>query len=101
VHPYNKVFLLSLESALKADRHWDPVTQSFAGRPIDGLRTFARIYAGWGVGEEFYRTEAYLKQGYATVEVRGQTPISQVIHALHNAHLAVRFGVESQWTPKF
>lgn len=72
VHPYNKVFLLSLEAALKADRRWIAAAESFCGHPADGLRTFARIYAGWGVGEEFYRTEAYLKLGYVSVEVRSQ-----------------------------
>src|SRR3984893_2790172 len=54
---FNKVFLLSLQRALELD----PV---FAGGfydspPVNGLKAFAAIYAGWGTSEPFYRTEAY------------------------------------------
>ncbi|HLK88054.1 MAG TPA: alpha/beta fold hydrolase [Candidatus Binataceae bacterium] len=54
---FNKVFLLSLRRALELD----PV---FAGGfydrpPVDGLKAFAAIYAGWGTSEPFYRTEVY------------------------------------------
>src|SRR5262249_19222503 len=54
---FNKVFLLSLRRALELD----PV---FAGGfydrpPIEGLKAFAAIYAGWGTSEPFYRSEVY------------------------------------------
>jgi len=54
---YNKVFLLALRRALELD-------PAFAGGfydrpPIDGLKAFATIYAGWGTSEPFYRTEVY------------------------------------------
>lgn len=54
---YNKVFLLALQRALELD----PV---FAGGfydrpPVDGLKAFSAIYAGWGTSEPFYRTEVY------------------------------------------
>lgn len=54
---YNKVFLLALRRALQLD----PAFQGgFYDRPpIDGLRAFAAIYAGWGLSEPFYRTAAY------------------------------------------
>lgn len=54
---YNKVFLMALRRALELD----PV---FAGgyyqhAPVEGLKAFASIYAGWGTSEPFFRTEAY------------------------------------------
>ena len=54
---FNKVFLLSLRRALELD----PVfADGFYDRPpINGLKAFAAIYAGWGTSEPFYRTEAY------------------------------------------
>jgi homoserine O-acetyltransferase len=63
---FNKVFLLSLKRALLLD----PV---FAGGfythpPLDGLKAFAAIYAGWGFSEPFYRTEAFRQFGARTYE---------------------------------
>ena len=54
---FNKVFLLSLRRALELD----PVfADGFYERPpVNGLRAFAAIYAGWGTSEPFYRTEVY------------------------------------------
>jgi homoserine O-acetyltransferase len=54
---FNKVFLLSLRRALELD----PVfADGFYDRPpVNGLKAFAAIYAGWGTSEPFYRTEAY------------------------------------------
>jgi homoserine O-acetyltransferase/O-succinyltransferase len=54
---FNKVFLLSLKRALQLD----PI---FAGGfytrpPLEGLKAFAAIYAGWGFSEPFYRTEGF------------------------------------------
>jgi homoserine O-acetyltransferase len=54
---YNKVFLLSLRRALELDPAFE---DGFYTRPpIEGLRAFSSIYAGWGVSEAFYRTGAY------------------------------------------
>lgn len=54
---FNKVFLLSLRQALQLDPAFE---DGFYTRPpIQGLRAFASIYAGWGVSEAFYRTGAY------------------------------------------
>ena len=52
---YNKVFLLALQRALELD----PVfADGFYDRPpVNGLKAFAAIYAGWGTSEPFYRTE--------------------------------------------
>lgn len=58
---YNKVFLLSLRRALELD----PVfADGFYERPpVNGLKAFAAIYAGWGTSEPFYRTEVYRALG--------------------------------------
>lgn len=54
---YNKVFLLALQRALELD----PVfADGFYDRPpVNGLKAFSAIYAGWGTSEPFYRTEVY------------------------------------------
>jgi homoserine O-acetyltransferase/O-succinyltransferase len=54
---FNKVFLLSLRRALELDPAFK---RGFYDKPpVAGLRAFAAIYAGWGLSEPFYRTEAY------------------------------------------
>jgi homoserine O-acetyltransferase len=64
----NRVFLRSLEAALHADAAWDERAQRFTHRPERGLRAFATIYAGWGVGPDYYRTRAYAAAGYASAD---------------------------------
>ena len=56
---FNKVFLLSLKRALELD----PVFAHgfYTAPPIEGLKAFAAIYAGWGFSEPFYRTEEFRK----------------------------------------
>jgi homoserine O-acetyltransferase/O-succinyltransferase len=58
---YNRVFLLSMGRALRLD----PVFQAgdYTQSPVDGLKAFASIYAGWGVSEAFYRTQVYAAFG--------------------------------------
>ena len=58
---FNKVFLLALRRALELD----PVyADGFYDRPpVDGLRAFAAIYAGWGTSEPFFREEAFRPLG--------------------------------------
>ena len=48
--PHNFVFLEGLKAALTADPLWQD--EWFASPPLRGLRAFARIYAGWGVGRK-------------------------------------------------
>lgn len=60
----NEVFLLSLEAALQADPMYCVQQQRFLGHPEKGLRAFATIYAGWGVGLEYYSTQSYRESGY-------------------------------------
>jgi len=54
---FNKVFLMSLRRALELDPAYNEGYYTRA--PVAGLRAFASIYAGWGVSEAFFRTEAY------------------------------------------
>jgi homoserine O-acetyltransferase/O-succinyltransferase len=58
---YNAVFLNSLKSALKLD----PAFQNgfYTRPPIEGLRAFSAIYAGWAWSEPFYREKLYLSFG--------------------------------------
>jgi homoserine O-acetyltransferase/O-succinyltransferase len=63
---HNRLFLMSLESALLADPTWDG--QRFTGVPERGFHTFARIYASWAASQEFYRRRAYVNQGYRDLE---------------------------------
>lgn len=54
---YNKVFLLALRRALELDPVFDGGYYTRA--PVNGLKAFAAIYAGWGTSEPFFRTEAF------------------------------------------
>lgn len=58
---YNAVFVQSLKSALRLD----PAFQNgyYTHAPIEGLRTFGEIYAGWAWSEPFFREKVYLSFG--------------------------------------
>jgi homoserine O-acetyltransferase len=64
--PHNRLFLLSLRQALTADPHWNG--HGFTGRPEQGLRSFAFIYASWAASQAFYRQERHRALGYSSVE---------------------------------
>ena len=50
---HNLVFLEGIKAALTLDPAWrDGV---FAEQPIQGIRAMARVYAGWGLSQAFYR----------------------------------------------
>lgn len=58
---YNKVFLLALRRALELD----PVYADgfYDHPPVNGLKAFAAIYAGWGTSEPFFREEVFRPLG--------------------------------------
>eukprot|EP00434_Breviolum_minutum_P038536 symbB.v1.2.034185.t1/scaffold4372.1/size40542/1 len=59
---FNIVFLDSLEAALLADKDCDVSTGwTLRGSCQQGLKAFARIYAGWGVPRQFYQKEIWRK----------------------------------------
>lgn len=64
--PHNFVFLEGVKAALTADA-------AFAGGwyekpPTKGLRSLARVYAGWGFSQPFYRQELWREIGYTSLE---------------------------------
>jgi len=63
---HNRLFLHSLRQALTADRHWTGT--GFEAEPIEGLRTFALIYASWAASQRFYGEGHHLTAGPMAVE---------------------------------
>jgi homoserine O-acetyltransferase/O-succinyltransferase len=64
---HNFVFLEGVKAALQADVAF--AEGFYKEQPAKGLRAAARVYAGWGFSQTFYRVEADIKQmGYASLE---------------------------------
>ena len=55
-------------AALRADAAFQERWYIPSERPTKGLRAFARVYAGWGFSQAFYREKLYLKLGFASLE---------------------------------
>ncbi|MDP6103231.1 MAG: alpha/beta fold hydrolase [Gammaproteobacteria bacterium] len=64
--PHNFVFLEGVKAALCADQNWN--NGEYISPPIDGLKAFARVYAGWAFSQTFYRESLFKKIGYETIE---------------------------------
>ncbi len=64
--PHNKVFLEGVRATLIADPAW--CGTHFTQKPERGLRAMGRVYAGWGMSQEFYRDEAWRESGFASLE---------------------------------
>lgn len=62
--PHNWVFLEGVKAALLADRDFDGGW--YASPPIRGIRAFARVWAGWGPSQAFYRNALYRQLGHST-----------------------------------
>ncbi|MHA7283692.1 alpha/beta fold hydrolase [Arthrobacter sp. TMS2-4] len=64
--PHNAVFLEGVKSALLAD----PTFQQgrYTAPPVQGLRAFGTVYAGWAYSQEFFREGIYRDLGYASVD---------------------------------
>lgn len=63
---HNFVFLEGVKAALTSDPAWSG--RGFASRPEQGLRAMARVYAGWGLSQAFYREEVFRQLGFASPE---------------------------------
>ncbi len=63
---HNFVFLEGVKAALTADAAWNGGW--YEKPPTVGLRAMARVWAGWGLSQAFYRQELYKTMGYASVE---------------------------------
>ena len=63
---HNFVFLEGVKAALCADPIWN--NGNYTSPPEEGLKAFARVYAGWAFSQSFYREKAYKKLGFNNVE---------------------------------
>jgi homoserine O-acetyltransferase len=64
---HNFVFLEGVKAALTADSAWNEGW--YREKPARALRAMARVYAGWGFSQAFYREELDLDAlGYASLE---------------------------------
>jgi homoserine O-acetyltransferase/O-succinyltransferase len=64
---HNFVFLEGVKAALTADTAWKEGW--YTEKPARGLRAAARVYAGWGFSQAFYRQQLDIKTlGYSSLE---------------------------------
>ena len=63
---HNYVFLEGVRAALCADQNWN--NGDYDSPPVDGLKAFARVYAGWAFSQTFYRDSLFQEIGYETME---------------------------------
>lgn len=64
--PHTHVFIEGFTSALKADTAWNHGAYPHA--PETGIRALARVYAGWGLSQAWYREHLYTRLGHPSVE---------------------------------
>jgi homoserine O-acetyltransferase/O-succinyltransferase len=64
--PHNAVFLEGVRAALTADAGW--MAGDYADQPARGMRALARVYAGWGFSQPFYKRELYRQMGFSSLE---------------------------------
>lgn len=64
--PHNFVFLEGVKAALQADQTWND--GNYTAQPVDGLKAFARVYAGWAFSQTFFRDRLYRQLGYQSIE---------------------------------
>ncbi|MEZ5667911.1 MAG: alpha/beta fold hydrolase [Alphaproteobacteria bacterium] len=64
---HNFVFLEGVKAALTADAAWNGGW--YTEKPNRGLRAMARVYAGWGFSQDFYRAELDIQTlGFSSLE---------------------------------
>jgi len=64
--PHTHVFIEGFTGALKSDAAWNG--GQYQQQPDRGLRALARVYAGWGFSQTWYRQELYKELGHPSVE---------------------------------
>lgn len=64
--PHNFVFLEGVKAAVTADSAYD--NGWYTSPPKKGLRALARVYAGWGYSQPFYKQEKWRQLGYNSLE---------------------------------
>ena len=65
--PHTHVFIEGFTSALRADACLEP-RPGYAQPPATGVRAMARVYAGWGLSQAWYREELFKQLGHPSVE---------------------------------
>jgi homoserine O-acetyltransferase len=63
---HNLCFLEEVKTALCADKNWNE--GNYLSPPVNGLKSFARIYAEWAFSKTFYREKMFKKLGFNTIE---------------------------------
>ena len=63
---HNFVFLEGVKAALCADPIWN--NGDYSSPPIEGLKAFGRVYAGWAFSQSFFRERKYKELGFKNVE---------------------------------
>ena len=63
---HNFVFLEGVKAALTADDAWHGGW--YEQQPTKGIRAMARVYAGWGPSQAFYREKVYEQMGFSSIE---------------------------------
>lgn len=63
--PHNAVFLEGVRAALTADAAWKE--GDYTEQPSRGMRALARVYAGWGFSQQFYKQGLYRQMGFGSV----------------------------------
>ena len=63
---HNHVFLEGVKAALIADKNWKK--GRYKKQPLEGLKAFGRVYAGWAFSQRFFREKLYKKIGYKDVK---------------------------------
>ncbi len=64
--PHNFVFLEGVKAALCADASFQG--GRYSAPPVEGLRAFGRVYAGWAFSQAFYRNGLYRELGFQTLD---------------------------------
>ena len=63
---HNHVFLEGVKAALIADKNWKK--GKYTKQPVEGLKAFGRVYAGWAFSQSFFREKLYKNIGYKNVK---------------------------------
>lgn len=64
--PHNQVFLEGVKAALTCDPVWN--NGFYRRAPVDGLKAFGRVYAGWAFSQAFFRDGLYRQLGFDSIE---------------------------------
>lgn len=60
---HNYIFLEGIKAALTADSNY-----ALGERPETGIKSFARVYAGWGFSQPFYKYRLWNQLGFENLE---------------------------------